>query len=181
MIIAIANQKGGVGKTTLTVHLAAWLAKRDKAVVVIDGDPQGNATSWLMDGEQSNGLFRLLVMGEKLGQVIQTANNRWNVGLIPSNDSTGEAMIFLAATGKPFDTIAQALQPLSRVSDFALLDMPPSKAAGFRELLFAADWVLVPTQLERLSLEGVGFMAHTSAPCGKITGTDLGFWQSCLI
>ncbi len=161
-IVAVANQKGGVGKTTLAVHCAAWLSRHGKRVVLVDGDPQGNATSWLLDGDVSDaGLFRLLVVGDQLGRVVRAVDSRWNVGLLPGNDRTGEAMIFLAATGKPFDTVARAIRPLAAVADYVLIDMPPSKAAGFRELLFAADWVVVPTQLERLALEGVAFMAHT--------------------
>lgn len=162
-IIALANQKGGVGKTTLTVHLALWLAKRNKRVVIVDGDPQGNTTSWLLDGDVNDpGLFRLLVTEEKLGAVVRSTNERWlGIGLLPGNDRTGEAMLFLAVTRRPFDTIAKALRPLTKAADYVLIDMPPSKAAGFRELLFAADWVVVPTQLERLSMEGVRFIAYT--------------------
>jgi len=160
-IVALANQKGGVGKTTLAVHLAAWLAGRGKRAVLVDGDPQGNATSWLLDGDVSNpGLFRLLVVGDPLSKVVRSVNG-WGLGLLPGNERTGEAMIFLSATGKAFDTIAKAIRPLAMVADYVLVDMPPSKSAGFRELLFATNWVIVPTQLERLSLEGVRFMAHT--------------------
>lgn len=162
-IIAFANQKGGVGKTTLTIHAAAWLVTQNKRVIVVDGDPQGNTTSWLLDGDVSDpGLFRLLVVKENLGQVVRSLNDRWGgLGLLPGNDQTGEAMIFLAATRKPFNAVAKALRPLAEVTDYVLVDTPPSKAAGFWELLFATDWVVVPTQLERLSLEGVSFMAHT--------------------
>lgn len=171
-IIALANQKGGVGKTTLTIHLAAWLAERNRRVIVVDGDPQGNATSWLLDGDISDpGLFRLLVQKHKLGEVIRSVNDRWKgIGLLPGNDETGDAMLFLSVTSKPFDTVARSLRPLGKVADYVLVDTPPSKAAGFRELLFAADWTLVPTQLERLSMEGVRFMAHTCLELQKREG-----------
>lgn len=161
-IIAIANQKGGVGKTTLAVHLAAWLARQGRSVALVDADPQGNATSWVLDGDTTDsGLFRLLVVGDNLNRVLRRVNGRWNVHLLPGNGRTGEAMIFLAATGKPFHTIAVALSPLRERVDHVLVDTPPSNAAGFRELLFAADWLLVPTLAERLSLEGVVLMART--------------------
>lgn len=162
-IIAIANQKGGVGKTTLTVHVGAWLVTQGRQVIIVDGDPQGNTTSWLLDGDVSDpGLFQLLVVKEQLGQVVRSLNDRWGgLGLLPGNDQTGEAMIFLAATRKPFNTVAKALRPLAGVADYVLIDMPPSRGVGFWELLFAADWVVVPTQLERLSLEGVTFIART--------------------
>ena len=164
MIIAITNPKGGVGKTTLAVHLAAWLTRQNHRVILVDGDPQGDATSWLLDGDTSDpGMFRLLVVEEPLKAVLRIVNNeRWSkIGLIPGNDRTGEAMVFLAAARKPFNTVAKAIRPLDQVANYVLLDMPPSKSAGFQELLFATDWVVVPTQLERLSLEGVSFMAQT--------------------
>jgi chromosome partitioning protein len=150
-----------VGKTTLTIHLAAWLSRQGKKVIVIDGDPQGNSTSWLLDGELDDaGMFRLLVVGDPLHQIIRPVGGEWQLGLLPGNWRTGEAMIFLSATNKPFETVAKSIQPLSQMADCILIDMPPSRAAGFQELLFAADWILIPTQLERLSLEGVNFMAH---------------------
>ena len=163
-IIAIANQKGGVGKTTLALHIAAWLSNHNAKVILVDGDPQGSLSSWLLDGRLDDpGLFRLLVVGDPLHQVVRPIGGEWQLGLLPSNFRTGEAMIFLAATGKPFHTVTRTLRPLAAMADHVLIDMPPSRAAGFQELLFAADAVLVPTQLERLSLEGVNFMAHAAA------------------
>ena len=170
-IVAFANQKGGVGKTTLTVHIGAWLSKQGKKVILVDGDPQGNTTSWLLDGVIDDaGMFRLLVVGDPLPQIIRPVAGEWHLRLLPGNRRTGEAMIFLSATGKPFDTIANALRPLTNLGDYVLIDMPPSRAAGFQELLFAADWVLVPTQLERLSLEGVNFMAHAVNELARTRG-----------
>lgn len=170
-IIAIANQKGGVGKTTLAVHLAVWLSRQGRRVALVDADPQGNATSWVLDGDTSDpGLFRLLVVGEDLDRVVRSIDGRWNVGLLPGNGRTGEAMIFLAATGKPFGTIAEALRPLGDCVDYVLVDTPPSNAAGFRELLYAADWLLVPTLAERLSLEGVVLMARVCSDLARDHG-----------
>ena len=167
--IAIANQKGGVGKTTLAVHMAAFLAAHGQRVALIDADPQGNASSWLLDGDTTQaGMFQLLVVGTPALELAQPVNG-WRIRLLPGNSRTGEAFIFLAATGKPFDTVAQMLRPLSRDVDYTLIDMPPSKGAGFREVLFAADAVLVPTQLERLSLEGVAFHGgHHAGAAGAI-------------
>lgn len=161
-IIAVANQKGGVGKTTLTVHLAAWLARRGLRVLVVDADPQGNASSWLLDGDVSqSALFELLVVGEARGRRLVRRLDGWQVDLLPGNFRTGEAFIFLAATNKPFGTVAGAVRGLAAPYDVTLIDMPPSLNAGFAETLWAADWVLVPTQVERLALEGVGYMAQT--------------------
>jgi chromosome partitioning protein len=164
-IIAIANQKGGVGKTTLTVHLAAYLAAQGYRAVVVDCDPQGNASSWVLGGDTTqDGLFQLLVVCRPAVALAQEVGE-WGFRILSGNHRTGDAFVFLAATGKPFDTVAQMLRPLAAEADYLLVDMPPSKGAGFRETLFAADWVLVPTQLERLSLEGVAFMSQT---CGEL-------------
>lgn len=159
MITAVANMKGGVGKTTLTVHLAAYLSEQGARVVVVDGDPQGNATSWLLGGETSPGVYRLLIGRVPAHDVIRMG--KWGVALIPGNDETGDAMTMLASVDK-LQQIRDAMRPLTNLADYVLIDMPPSRAAGFEELLAASRWVIVPTQLERLSLEGVTFMAHTA-------------------
>lgn len=157
-IIAIANQKGGVGKTTLTAHLAVYLARRGRQVAVVDADPQGNITSWLLDGDTTqDGMFQLLVVGRPATSLAHLVDG-WGVHLLAGNYRTGEAFLFLAVTGKPFDTVSQMLAPLGREVDYILIDTPPSKGAGFLEILAAANELLVPTQVERLSLEGVTFM-----------------------
>lgn len=158
-VVGVVNQKGGVGKTTLAVHLAVALARAGKDVLVVDGDPQGNATSWLCDGDTTDaGLFRLLVQGDPHATVIRPLG-RWGLALLPGNGRTAEAMIFLAATGRPFETIGNVLRPIAMLVDYVVIDMPPSRAAGFEQMLFACDGVIVPTQLERLAMEGVGLMA----------------------
>jgi chromosome partitioning protein len=163
--IAIANQKGGVGKTTLSIHVAAHLAGQGRRVALVDADPQGNASSLLLGGDTTqDGLFQLLVVGRPAVTLARDLPS-WGFRLLPGNHRTGEAFMFLAATAKPSDSIAQLLRPLAAEVDLLLLDVMPSKGAGFREVLFAADWALVPTQLERLSLEGVAFLAQT---CGEL-------------
>ena len=160
-IVAIANQKGGVGKTTLAVHLAYWLAQQGRKVIIVDADPQGNATSWARDADMSvDGMWRVLVVREPVSKVVLPS--KWeNVGILPGNGTTGEAMVILSALQRPFETVAKALRPLKAMADYVFIDMPPSRAAGFLETLFAADYLLVPTQLERLALQGVTLMADT--------------------
>ncbi len=168
--IAIANQKGGVGKTTLAVHLAVHLAAQGRRVALVDCDPQGNASSWLLGGDTTqDGLFQLLLVGRPAVTLARDVPG-WGFHLLPGNPRTGEAFVFLAATAKPFDAVAQLLRPLAAEVDTLLLDTMPSKGAGFREVLFAADWVLVPTQLERLSLEGVAFLAQTCQELARERG-----------
>lgn len=160
-IIAIANQKGGVGKTTLAIHCAAWLAAQKRRIILIDADTQANASTWIL-GQMpaSSGLYDLLVRERALGQTLTAVNGRWGLGLIAGGLATADAMTVLVTLRKPFDTVANVIRPLGRAADYVLIDMPPSRAAGFQELLYAADLVLIPTQLERHSLEGVVFMAQ---------------------
>ena len=160
-IIAIANQKGGVGKTTLTVHLAYWLARQGRNVIIVDADPQGNATAWALDNDMSlDGMWRVLVGREPVSAVVQAS--KWeDVRILPGNGTTGDAMTVLSTLRRPFQTVATALRPLDAMADYVFIDMPPSRASGFLETLFAAKYLLIPTQLERLSLQGVSLMADT--------------------
>jgi chromosome partitioning protein len=167
VIIALANQKGGVGKTTLAVHLAAGLARRNARVIAVDADPQGNLTSWLLDGETVNGMFRLLIVEDHPVSIVKPLRE-WGLGLLGGNYRTGEAMAMLAAVGK-LATIPGRLRPLAGVADYVIIDLPPSRSPGFVELLSAADWIVVPTQLERLALEGVGLMAQTAVEIQRET------------
>lgn len=164
-VIAVANQKGGVGKTTLAVHLAVGAARAGKRVIVVDADPQGNATSWLMDGVQDGGMYRLLVLRDAPVKLVQPLR-RWGVGLLTGNYETGQALAMLGAVNR-LGEIPGRIRPLAAIADIVLMDMPPSRMAGFNELLLSADWVIVPTQLERLSLEGVGLMAQAVHDLGE--------------
>lgn len=168
-IVSIANQKGGVGKTTLAVHLAVGLVQRGKRVVVVDADPQGNASSWFTDGDtEACGLFDTLVVDKPIVACMR-AISRWQVALLPGNSRTDEAMRFLTAVGR-LASIPGKIRPLADVADVVIIDMPPSRSAGFQELLLASDHLIVPTQLERLSLEGVGLMAQTVAALNERGG-----------
>ncbi len=169
-IVAVANQKGGVGKTTLVLHIAEYAARKyEQRVVVIDADPQGNASSWLLGRmPEESGLYNVLVARQEIrAQVVDVARVlqeedmeeiSWHVYLVPGNWETGEAMRFVVSGQWDAEYIAQKVRPLADEFGLVLLDMPPSRLVGFRELLLAADGVLIPSILERLSLEGVVFM-----------------------
>ncbi len=169
-IIAIANQKGGVGKTTITVHLAVWLASQGRSVIVVDADPQANTTAWMLNNNLSNdSMMRVLIVNEPASS--QLARTAWErIRILPGGLDTGDAMTALRALQRPFDTVAKAFQPLGALADYVLIDMPPSRAAGFHETLFAADYMLIPTQLERLALQGVGMMVQTAIAIGNDYG-----------
>lgn len=170
--IGIANQKGGVGKTTLTVHAAAWLSRKQYRVCVIDADPQGNATSWLL-GEipESNGLVQLLIAEQPVTQAWRVAQGEWQFALIPGNWKTGKALGYLCDGQTPFNAVRGVLRKLDGVVNYVLIDMPPSRNVGFLELLFACDLVLVPTDLARLGIEGIYLMAQALGQIQEMHGS----------
>jgi len=171
VIIAIANQKGGVGKTTLSVNLGAYFSHHSYKVALVDADPQGNATTWITPEHTfDNGLSAILLQHKPIARALRPIDGEWKLALLPGNADTADVLTFLAVANKDHRTIAQALAPLDRLADITLIDMPPSRAAGWREILLAADWILCPTLLERPSLLGVSLMARTCAEIAQLWG-----------
>lgn len=167
-IIAVANQKGGVGKTTLTIHLAVLMARAGRSVAIIDADPQANATSWLLGGARTHaGLFEALVVETPMPKLLRVLDAWHGMRLLAGDTRTGDAMMLMTRTDRPFEAVADVLRQVGDHADVVLIDMPPSRYAGFKETLYTADWVLAPTQLERLSMEGIGYMAETCAALAK--------------
>lgn len=161
-IVAIANQKGGVGKTTTAINLSACLAGRGVRVLLIDLDPQANATSGLgMSDEEHMSLYPALVGGEDPRQAI-VATRLPGLSIICSNQDLAGCEIELAQTGNHLARLREVLDPF-RVSgdfDFAILDCPPSLGVLMTSALAAADELLVPIQCEYFGLEGLSKIVH---------------------
>jgi chromosome partitioning protein len=153
---AVANQKGGVGKTTTAVSLGAYLAARGRRVLLIDLDPQGNATSSLgIDKRtQTGSAYHALIEGAALGELaIPTARER--LLLVPSTTHLAAAEVELIELPDRERRLDGALAPLRDEFDHLLIDCPPSLGLLTVNALVAADGVLVPIQCEFLALEGL--------------------------
>ncbi len=173
MIVAIANQKGGVGKTTIAVHAAYYLRQLGVDVLLVDCDPQGNATSWLLGGDLSfPGLYRALTDDAPIQDVMR--EGRWGVRIIPGNAMTGQAITMvmaLVATGQRRPTfVTDKIRSAGRAAQVVILDMPPSQGLGFQGMLKAADKVLIPIAPARLSVEGILFMTDDLERMRRETG-----------
>ncbi len=161
-IVAIANQKGGVGKTTTSVNLASCLAEAGCQVLLIDMDPQGNASSGVgFDREQSDGSIYHAITGQCGVDEIIYATDYDNLLLIPSTTDLAGAEIELVEHPQREFMLREALANMKRQFDFILLDCPPSLGLLTVNALAAADAVLVPIQTEYYALEGLGHLLHT--------------------
>lgn len=161
-IISVVNQKGGVGKTTTAVNLGAYLAALGKFVLLLDLDPQANATSGLGVDKNSlaKGVYELLI-GEvsALEVIVQTRIEGFR--LIPSTPSLAGATIELVGLERREFRLADAMLEVRNDFDFILIDCPPSLGLLTVNGLTAADQVLIPVQAEYYALEGLGALTET--------------------
>jgi chromosome partitioning protein len=158
-ILALANQKGGVGKTTTAVNLAACLAEAGERTLVLDLDPQANATSGL--GESANGTSSYDLLDGAPLEELAHATRFPNLDLIPSRPELAGAAVELAAHGDGESFLASALAPARERYDYAFVDCPPALGPLTVNALAAADRVLVPVQCEYYALEGLAQLLHS--------------------
>ena len=161
-IIAIANQKGGVGKTTSAINLSACLAEENKKVLVIDLDPQGNATSGLgIDKEEVEHSVYELILGECeiADSIVNTKIER--LSIIPSNVHLAGAEIELLDVAEKEYVLRKSVQTIRDQYDFIIIDCPPSLNMLTINAMTTADTVLVPIQCEYYALEGLSQLMHT--------------------
>ena len=161
-VIACANQKGGVGKTTTVVSLASYLALAGRNVLIVDLDPQGNATSGLgIDkGAVTASVYDALVGGMPMADLIQPSQLP-GLSIAPSSRHLAAAEVELVPMTERERRLALALNPIADTYDYVILDCPPSLGLLTINALAAADTVLVPIQCEYYALEGLGALMGT--------------------
>ena len=160
-IIAIANQKGGVGKTTTSVNLSSCLALQKKKILLIDADPQGNATSGVgADKNVEKSTYDLIVNEEKLENVIQPSAVK-NLDVCPSNINLAGAEVELVSMISREQRLKEALKDKCGEYDYVIIDCPPSLGMVTLNAMTAANSILVPIQCEYYALEGLGQLMST--------------------
>lgn len=160
-ILSVANQKGGVGKTTTTVNLSAGLACRGKKVLMIDADPQGNATSAVgVDKECELSTYDVLVNEVDINAVIQPTNVN-KLFVCPSNINLAGAEVQLVSMVSRELRLKEQLDKIKDEYDYILIDCPPSLGLITLNAFTASDSVLIPVQCEYFALEGLGQLMNT--------------------
>lgn len=160
-IIAVTNQKGGVGKTTTAVNLSALVAEAGKRVLLIDIDPQGNATSGLGKSDtDSNTVYEVLLdAAPARDAIVETGFG--SLDLMPTSIELAGAEIELVAVENREQLLKNALEDIKGDYDYIFIDCPPSLSLLTLNALVAADSVLIPIQCEYYALEGVGQLVNT--------------------
>ena len=160
-IISVANQKGGVGKTTTAVSLSASLAKKGKKVLLIDADPQGNATSAVgVDKECETSIYDVLVNEVEVDKVMQDTSIK-NLKVCPSNINLAGAEVELVSMVSREQRLKEQLEKIKDDFDYIIIDCPPSLGLITLNAFTSSDSVLIPVQCEYFALEGLGQLINT--------------------
>jgi chromosome partitioning protein len=163
MILAVTNQKGGVGKTTTVMNIGAFLAKKKKKVLLVDLDPQANLSSGLVDKETQTStatIYDLLVNKAEAADIIRPTRLE-NLKIIPSGIELAGAEVEMVSALSRENILKRALEKISKDFDFVLIDCPPSLGLLTVNGLVAAEKVLIPVQSEYYALEGLGQLINT--------------------
>ncbi len=160
-VISVANQKGGVGKTTTTVNLSTILAKKGKKVMLIDADPQGNATSGLgAEKDVELSFYDVLVNDTQIIDTLEKTAIR-NLLVCPSNMNLAGAEVELVSMMSREQRLKEKLEILKERFDYVFIDCPPSLGLITLNAFTASDSVLIPVQCEYFALEGLGQLLNT--------------------
>ena len=159
--IVVANQKGGVGKTTTAINLAASLAELGQRVLVADMDPQGNTTSLGVDKENVENTVYELMLGECSIEEAIVVSEYENLSVLPSNINLAAAEIELVGIDEKEYILKKAIDQVKENYDYILIDCPPSLSMLTINAMCAANTVLVPIQCEYYALEGLSQLIHT--------------------
>jgi chromosome partitioning protein len=173
-IIAVANQKGGVGKTTTAVNLAAAIAVAEVPVLLVDADPQANATSGagVQRGSFRRSLYHVLVLDEQVNNVIQSTELPF-LKLLPADKNLTGAEVELIDLERREYKLREMLRSIEAQYDFIIIDCPPSLGLLTLNALTAADSLLVPIQCEYFALEGVTELFDTLARIRRVLNPGL--------
>ena len=161
-VISIVNQKGGTGKTTTAVNFSVVLAELGKKVLLVDFDPQGNASSGIgvENGEKTGGIYEVLTGEKNIKEVVKKSCIK-NVYVLPASQSLAGASIELVSFENREFRLKSALEILDKDFDFVLIDCPPSLGLLTINSLVASNFVMIPVQCEYYALEGLGQLLQT--------------------
>jgi chromosome partitioning protein len=174
-VFALANQKGGVGKTTTAINLGASLAVAERRTLVVDLDPQANAASGLGLGSAATegNIYDVMIGRRSITEVIRPVNQLEFLDAVPSGRDLSAVDVELVGVDGRESVLLRALEPIRERYDYILIDCPPSLGLLTINALVAADSVLVPLQCEYYALEGLSALLHTIDSVRAASNEDL--------